>query len=77
MTPTDPLPPGLYWFHCTGPDGPCVLLVDVGHGTAIIVDDACRAEPWPSDDGHLHKWTPYHIEPLVRPAPRPVAEGDF
>lgn len=72
MCPVHSLTPGPHWFHCLGPDGPCVLLVDVDRYTVTIVDDGGRVEPWPSDDGQLHKWTPYYIEPVSRPAPKPV-----
>ena len=61
---------GPHWFHCDGPDGPCVLLVIIQAwtDTVIIVDDACREERWSGRDGWLHKWRPYHIEPVARPA---------
>lgn len=67
--------PGLYWFHCDGPDGRCVLLVNVGRPLTTIVDDGNRDAEWPSADGWLHKWRPYHIEPVVRPEPLAVRPG--
>lgn len=69
------LTPGYYWFHCDGPDGACVLLVSVNQWYVEIVDDTNRAAQWPSPGGWLHKWRPYYIEAIMRPAPRPVTEG--
>jgi len=61
----------LYWLHCEGPDGPCVLLAtyDTRTGAYDLIDDGRTAYP-EENDGKvwLHKWILLHREPITRPA---------
>lgn len=61
----------LYWLHCEGPDGPCVLLASycTRTGTYDLVDDGRSfVSPTETPEGtFVHKWKLIHREPIERP----------
>ena len=63
----------LYWLHCIGPDGPCVLL-GIHHSRFDIYDlpdDSRDGEAFRVDEQGrqwLHKWQVVRREPFERPA---------
>lgn len=63
------IPHGLSWLHCTGPDGPVVLLGDYDSrtGRVTLIDDGYTS--WSFDGETIHKWKVYRAEPVARPRP--------
>ena len=70
------IPDGLVWLHCTGPDGPVVLLGDHDSRAHRITlcDDHCT---YFLEGQWLHKWRVYHAKAVVRPPPAPFHEGEM